>query len=156
MKPEDWDVLAGYLRSVADAIGLRDWDLLLKHDPPLDEEVLASVSATYGRRHATVRVCLEFRELTATEQRMAIVHELVHCHHATLGHILNRSLKEALGNAGELLMVAVNAEFEHLVDAIASEWATRMPFIEWTTPDPGREEMVQAPYEGPIDQAPPA
>lgn len=154
MNDADWTILATYLREAADELGLRDWHLLLKHEPPLDDEVLAEVRTTYGRKHATIRVCLEFRELSSDEQRMVIIHELVHCHHATLGHIVRRALKDTLGTSGELLLVAVDAEFEHMVDAIATEWATRLPHVPWTTPDPTREELVNAPYEGPIDQSP--
>lgn len=154
MQDADWAVLGTYVREAANTLGLRDWFLLLKHDVPMDEEVLASVDAIYGRKYAVVRVCKEFRELSHDEQRQVIVHELVHCHLATLGHMLNKTLRAELGHAGEILVETWRVEFEHAVDAIATEWANLMPHIEWTTPDPSIDQTSAAPYEGPIDGRP--
>lgn len=147
----DWDVLGRYVRALADDLGLRDWSLILKRDPPSDEAALASVNAIEGRKLATVRVCSEYRELTADEQRQTVVHELLHCHLAEGFHYLSKVLRPALGTAADAVLEAFRLKIEYAVDAIATESANRFPHIEWKTPDPNREDASNAPYEGPID-----
>lgn len=151
MQDADFEVLGKYCREMADLMGLKDWTLLLKREPTADEEVLAEVNVIYGRRFAVIRVCKEFREITREEQRQVICHELVHCHHGQLGHVLERTLRKELGRAGALLMVPIRNEFETLVDSISMLWHDALPMIPWTTPDPGPEDAINAPYEGPID-----
>lgn len=152
MKPEDWDVLATYVRAIADHIGLRDWLLVLKHDVPAEETSLASVIAVEGRRFGAVRVCKEFRELTADEQRQVILHELLHCHLAEAHWYLGNVLPPLLGTAAAPIVEGHRLKIEYAVDAVAQEWARQFGHIEWTTADPTREESANAPYEGPTDR----
>lgn len=152
MKPEDWDVLQNYVQSIRNQLGLRDWYLVIKHQPPENTAALASVFPIEGRRFATLRVCAEFRELTATEQRQAIVHELIHCHLGEIQHYLSNILPKALGSVADTILEANRLKIEYAVDAIAQEWAEAFPMIPWVTDDPRKDEMVGVPYEGAVDQ----
>lgn len=154
MKPDDWEVLGRYLREVADTLGLRDWTLLVKHDPPASVEALAEVRPTEGRKHATVRVCIEFRELTDEEQRAVVVHELLHCHLAVVQHLTagGSQLGGMLGGSGSGILDAIRLAIEYAVDGISDAIAAHYPLIAWSTPDPTREESANAPWEGPIDK----
>lgn len=151
MKTADWEVLSNYVRLIRDQLGLRDWFLVVKHDPPADQAALASVTCIEGRRFATVRVCVDFRELMGDEQRHVIIHELLHCHLAEMHHYLNGILRDVLGQSSVPILGAHHMKVEYAVDAIAQEWATTFPLIEWTTADPDRDEAANAPAEFPID-----
>lgn len=156
MKDQDWEVLARYVRDAADQLGLRDWLLILKHDPPAAQIALAEVRPVQGRKVATIRVCLEFRELTSDEQRQVVLHELLHCHLEEAHVYLRTVLTKALGEGAEPILEAHRLKAEYAVDAIATEVAEHFEHIVWETPDPTREESANAPWEGPIDSQEPA
>lgn len=154
----DWETLASYLRARADELGLRDWTLLVKHDPPSDPSVLAEIRPVEGRKHATVRVCVEFRELTDDEQRHVIVHELLHCHLAEVQHLTHpgSQIGGMLGGNGAGILDAVRLAIEYAVDGIADAIDPGFPSIVWETTDPTREESVNAPWEGSLDSRTPS
>lgn len=152
MPQEDWDALGIWLREAANTLGLRDWFFVVNHSPPDNEAALASVQTIKGRRFATVRVCVDFRELTDWEQRNALVHELLHCHTGAIHHLLFEILPGQLGGqAAHAVMEAVHHAEELAVDGLATALCDGFPPIPWTTPDPDRETTVNAPAAFPVD-----
>ena len=134
MTEGEWDALGKYLRACADDMGLRDWTLVLKKEPLDDSEgAWAYCEPLDGEKHATIRVCKEFRTEPADIQRMAVVHELIHCHMASIQFFARNDLSEALGTAGSLLKKSVERDIEYAVDGIAVAWAEKFPHIEWPT-----------------------
>ena len=155
MKPEDWEVLTDYIRARADDLALRDWTFVVRHDPPTEQAALAETTPIEGRRHAALRFCVEFRELTDDEQRHVVVHELLHCHLGQLQHLVDSSsqLRRTLGEHGAGILGPIALAIEYAVDGISDGIAGHYPHIAWTSDEPTREESANAPYEGPIDQA---
>ena len=153
MTPEDWEVLNAYIEARRNDLWLADWGFTVRHDPPSSASAMAEIRPTYGRRHATVRFCSDFRELSAAEQRHVVVHELIHCHLAQIQHLTSSDsgIGKALGTAGHPVLDAVAMAIEHAVDSLADVIAPNLPLIEWTTEEPTRETSVNTPYEGPID-----
>lgn len=132
MTDAELKVLGEYIRARADEMGLRDWTLTVK-DQPLDdsEGAWARCEPTDGEKRATIEVCKEFRTEDADIQRMAIIHELVHCHTASVQFFARVDLSEMLGKAGMLMQQGLERDIEYAVDGIAVAWAEQFPMIEW-------------------------
>ena len=132
MDDADLKTLGDYIRARADDMGLRDWTLILKAEP-LDESdgAYAKVEPVDGQKHAVIHVCKDFRTETADTQRMAIVHELVHCHMASVQFFARVDLADVVGSAGMLLQKGLERDIEYAVDGIAVAWAEKFPMIEW-------------------------
>lgn len=131
MTKRDRAELGRYIRWVADAIGLRDWELDLMLEPA-EEGHVAEVDPTFGRRHAELRFCAKFRERDPEAQRNAVVHELVHCHLAPLQSQVEDDLDQLLGKPADLVFsLAFRRNLEYSVDALAEAIAEHMPLIAW-------------------------
>jgi hypothetical protein len=142
---DDWSALAAYIRRVADELGLRDWELRLLRDPPHatddSSHILAHVNVLYGRRFASIKVCTCFRGESPDDQRMTIVHELIHCHLDQTAQVISGELLDM----GRLCQSEYNAiksahhrAIENATDAIAVAVAARLPVIEWPKPAPAK------------------
>lgn len=140
MRKRDRKELGRYVRWVADEMGLRDWHFDLDVEPPDDPEMyegqqraFADVCPTPGRRHAKMRFCEDFRfGLTADQQRMAVVHELVHCHLAALQHQCECDLDPLLGRpAITVFFNGFRRNLEYAVDGITAALTPHFPPIAW-------------------------
>ncbi|MCA9880308.1 MAG: hypothetical protein KC442_21080 [Thermomicrobiales bacterium] len=82
MNDAQHDALGRYLRSLADAMQLRDWVIELQRERPEPEGAWASVVVCRWHQTAWVRVAWpEFFDTRPPErQRVDLVHELVHVH----------------------------------------------------------------------------
>lgn len=150
MRPEDWTVLGEYIRMNADRLGLKDWYLVLKHEPPGSDDALAEIAVVKYRRFAHIRVCIEFRDLTTWEQTNAVIHELMHCHLQAIPQILRETLPGQLGGAtSHAILEAVHAEEERICDALATALTDPAGPIPWTTDEVNRD--YQAPHPMPVD-----
>jgi hypothetical protein len=69
-----------YFRKIGDMLGLKDWILEIGNDEPSDRSAMASAHCVPGRKSGWFRLSQNFLECTAEEQRMMVLHELVHCH----------------------------------------------------------------------------
>jgi hypothetical protein len=124
--------LGAYIRACADEMGLRDWTLTFKSEPLDDSEgAWARCQPTDGEKRATIEVCKEFRTEDADIQRMAIIHELVHCHMASVQFFARNDLSEMLGKSGMLMQQGLERDIEYAVDGIAVAWAEKFPMIGW-------------------------
>lgn len=133
MTDTEWTVLAQYLRSCADKLGLRDWTIRLLHDRPNSPETHAHTECVYGRKLAEIKVCRDFREQDPEEQRHTIIHELLHLHTDAADSIVNNEIREALGKqTGYVAYEAHHRAIEIAVDDIATAIAQYFPLIEWS------------------------
>lgn len=135
MTEREWTILGDYLRWMANEMGLRDWSFTLDRAAAPDDSN-AEVWPCAGRKHATIKVCADFRELKPDEQRMSVVHELTHCHLVLATDCLRLDMEKALGEHMQRpLWEIFHRLIEYGVDGIAVAWAEKMPLIDWEQTD---------------------
>lgn len=134
MTENAWGILGQYMRDRADELGLRDWHLFLTHIPPDDEDADGICTPTEGRKHATIKVCRDFKEqLKPDAQRAVIIHELLHCHFQAAVDMVRVDLPRLLGQpAYDVFFPAFRRSMEYAVDGITDAIADKFPLIEWT------------------------
>jgi hypothetical protein len=131
---DNWDILGKYIRARADDLGLSDWYIVLKAEPPEDKEAAAEICPVEGRKWANIRVAKDFMALRPEEQRSAIIHELVHCHFQSAVDIIRLDLFEERLLAHDTyaaIYAAFRRQMEYGVDGIAVTIALHFPLIEW-------------------------
>lgn len=133
--------LGSYMRWIANEMGLRDWYLRLMHVPPeetdgkRDRRAAARIEITWGKKHADIYVCEDFKEFEPDRQRQFMVHELVHCHFDHLDALTDNQLRDHLGEIyWQAWHPAYWLMFENSIDAIAQAWAEKLPLIDWPKP----------------------
>jgi hypothetical protein len=124
------DHYAAWVRGLADAMGLRDWTVTVKHDEhgkELDEDAYAQVVVTYGQQHAAITLSHDIMTATEDHKRWVVVHELVHCHTDQTMHVLV-AMKDGLSPEVYRLAEATHRRAcEQATDAIAKSWAKFLP-----------------------------
>ncbi len=118
MKKRDRKALSAYIRSIADQLGLSDWNLNLLREP-CGDDYNAQVRIIYGRKVADIRVSAEFRGFDLERVRRTVVHELIHLHFA------------ACTQALDVFFSAWLRDFEYGIDWVATTIAPRLPLIVW-------------------------
>lgn len=131
MRKRDRKALRAYIRRVADALALRDWQIDLLAGPAPDG-CNGHVSITYGRKVAEITVAQDFRTHDPRDQVHTIVHELIHCHLEPACALVHNHLEEHLGKtADKLFWEAFKHQVEYGVDGLADAIAGRFPKIDW-------------------------
>lgn len=116
-----FDQYSDFLRSTADLLGLRDWELRLSEEPATDEDNNAEVRVTFGQRRATVTLARDFNTEPLETQQHCLVHELLHIHFDPTFTLLSQSLPNLIGKtAWTILEEAQREREEHAVDALAT------------------------------------
>ena len=124
---KEW--LPGYVRAIADQLGLRDWRIELR-DAGADGGKTATLNMVPNRDYGIIDIRPLFWEDTREDQRQTVIHECLHLHlHAVseafddtvwASNLLSTVIKEMS------LAVMERAE-EHAVDAIAAAIAPYFP-----------------------------
>lgn len=131
MSRKDFARYGQYVRDRADNLGLRDWTFTLKHvalDP--DDDALAMIETTYGRRFATITLGYHFHTEKPEIQRHTVVHELLHVwfDQVELPVREGEAIWALVGKpAGKVLFHQVRNAVEHGVDAIATAISDGFP-----------------------------
>jgi hypothetical protein len=126
------DTLGAYVRWVANELGLRDWTFELVWEPPEEENAVASVQPTEGRKVAVVKFCSDFLELKPEDQRNCVVHELIHCHHVGATDMVRLDLLKHLSQQSyEIFWGGFVRQIEYMTDGLAEAFAPHMPLIDW-------------------------
>jgi hypothetical protein len=115
MTESDKGWLAGYLRDLADRMGLKDWTIEVLADL-CDDDSHADIRCIEGRKLAKVRFARDWREQTPETQRHTCCHELIHCHFAAVHLDTLRKLKSV---DGETFMMHLEYGIDGMADAIA-------------------------------------
>ena len=123
-KKQQKQILA-YLRECANLMALRDWVLILGSEPPDDAAAAASVTPTWGRKHACFRFCSDFWGFSREVQREIVCHELVHLHFAAMVKWFQELENDGAitNHAGR----AFNMNFEYGIDGVADGWSRVLP-----------------------------
>lgn len=126
-----FEQILGYMRAVADRLGLRDWTITVMRAPlDDDDDAAARIVPTYGRRQAKIWLAYVFNEWDAEEQRHVIVHELLHLTVEPLFARLSHTLPKVLGAPiYDLLMASIKLDAEYQNDALADFIAPLFPLI---------------------------
>jgi hypothetical protein len=122
MTPRQWEQIGLYVRGIADQLGLRDWHFNLIEEEAADPDAWATILCLHGRRVADIRLCADWMEIDAEQQRHSVVHELLHCHLENVAnHVNDHGLDKLIGEpAAHLLEQSFRRDVEHAVDAIAT------------------------------------
>lgn len=123
-KPLD---LPAYVRLLADCLDLKDWDIHTTIGG-LDDDTLATCAPVYGQRRATITLAEGWEKHTPEELRSTITHEIIHCHLAAMGHLIESIAEDCLPQkAGKILDAAFSLELEYATDNIACAIAKTLP-----------------------------
>lgn len=133
MKKSERKILGEYLRATADAMELRDWNVVLSREP-CDDDTFAQCRCRYGTKRIEVKVPKDFPTATTLEeQRHTLIHELVHAHTDGAWKVVEEDFAGALGReARALLMASYTREIEVGINALASALAKHLPLIDWS------------------------
>ncbi len=71
--------LLEYVREVADLLELKDWRIQLT-DEPSRAGTWFSIASTTNQKSAWMRLAWNWTELTGTELRRMVIHEMLHLH----------------------------------------------------------------------------
>lgn len=144
MNEREQGILVGYIRDVADRLRLSEWTFTLSPTPPDRDDSYACVLGTEGRRHATIRVCADFRSLSPDAQRNTIVHELMHCHHDAATDVIRLTLPKLLPqHTYEAVWEPFRQQFEYMTDLLAAAFDRHMPYIDWGDTLPATEAEIR-------------
>ena len=86
--------VADYIGKIADELGLMDWEIALETEAAPDD-CYAMVDSHTQRRRASIKLCRDFFSLPPETQRMAMVHELIHCHLENATNVLKVDMCKA-------------------------------------------------------------
>jgi hypothetical protein len=133
MTKQEIGILGGYIRQLANALALRDWQFTIS-DKPCDEDAVASILATAGRKRAQIRLAWNFRDLDPEEQRHTIVHELLHCHFASVNDLICIDLSRVSflsDHEHDGIFLPFKRLMEYGIDGVADGVSDLFPLIDW-------------------------
>jgi len=139
MKPKDRKYLQGYIREIADRLGLKDWrcGLSTAELSAADEDgfhVTAEAVVPAGYKHGHIRVCPCFAEHTPAEQRNVIVHELLHFHFSPARECVRNDLcvsRLLTQTQYDLFFAAFNRDLEYGIDSVTNAIDQFFPLPKW-------------------------
>lgn len=125
-------IIGKYMRSLADALELRDWEVVLSHEPAA-EGTFGQARCRYGAKRIEVRLAADFRETSLEEQRDTLVHELIHAHLDGNWKFIEEDVLGAFGReASALVMAGYTRSLEVGVDGLTKALAKHLPLIDWS------------------------
>jgi hypothetical protein len=129
--PEQWEAEAKWIRKMADAMRLADWEFTIRK-AQADADADADIEVTFGKRHASIRYGAEYWTYDQDKRRYIIAHELLHCHLDEIDTLIN-DLEQAVGvGFFNFLRQQYRVAEEHAVDVIAHLMAPHLPKApEW-------------------------
>lgn len=135
MTDKQYRSLAKYAGQVAKELGLAHFNLSI-HDEHVGETAdgdtaAASFEGTYGRYCGVIRVNRNFDQYAPEDQRIYIVHELLHAHTEHLREFARTALIGTVGrDAFEVFWAGYRQQDELFTDALATAIAPKFPLWE--------------------------
>jgi hypothetical protein len=125
----NWEAVYGYCRAVGNILKLQDWRIIVNCEKP-EEEFLAISFCVEGQHKVILKFSDEFFTITSEEQKIVVIHELLHAHLDELGEILRvdlGDLKAMSKREYELLYGMHKRQAEYITETLANAFA---PFID--------------------------
>jgi len=123
--------LQRYVNKLRPMLGLRDWEVVVKQEPPDNPSHDASHQSVMGCRLSLIRVADRFWTYTPEQQREVILHELLHCVFAPtqdqIRHILPSHLR---GRGGEVFREMWFQSQEYAIDQLSVALGRHFPLPE--------------------------
>lgn len=117
-----------YLRQLADLLGLKDWEIVLKRELDADEDTAASITCSYGQKHAFVWVGQKFFSgYDLAYRRCCLAHELIHCHLNAAQEVVRNLSGRLAGDAYDIVRSCHHDAIEYATDGIARAIAPLLP-----------------------------
>ncbi len=127
MNDADHQYWTAYARTLADGLGLKDWEVVLKRETTGDGHAGASMMTFTGRRIVWIKLAHSFFfDLPAT-QRHYLLRELVHIHTDDIDTAMWQAKDIIPGEAFALLTKVVNDRIEFATDVIAASIGHAFP-----------------------------
>ena len=125
-KPDKYEALEAYVASCLPLLRLENWKITILNDVA-PEDRYADIEPNDQAQTANLRVGNLFWAQKPDEQRLTIVHELVHLHLCRLDQAVDR-LEPVLGSAAWAPWAGVYEDaYERATDAIADVLASQIP-----------------------------
>lgn len=119
----DWQP---YVRQLADALGLKDWAIVVGEDAA-DDGNDAQIKCMYGHQRAMLWLDADFGDFDPEKQRGTLIHELLHCHLARMSHA-TRHVESVLGPvAGPLFEAVIEDGEEQAAESLSVVLAPFLP-----------------------------
>ena len=132
MNDKQYRSLARYAGRIAKELGLGHYDLSIHNEQAGEtaegETAAASFEGTYGRYCGVIRVNKHFDHYAPEDQRVYIVHELLHAHTEAVREFTRSALAGTMGReAYEVFMAGYRQQDERFTDALATSIAPKFP-----------------------------
>lgn len=127
------NAVQAYINEIRDLMGLRHWDIYVstKRAP---KGALASIHPTDGRALAPLSLSKGWMGRPAEDQRLDIVHELIHVIHRDQTDLVRLSTLDVLDRPAYLVLISAHrSATEVMVDHLATIIAPTMPLPDFTT-----------------------
>jgi hypothetical protein len=126
--------LERYIRTIANALGLRDWEIKLS-DETCEDGYYDTITPQQNHKSATIRLSKDWFKLDAADQRDSIIHELLHLHQVGTRDIVEYDIPNYVSDdVGSLLMSGVIRAMELSVSTLTAAIAPKFPLIDWGMP----------------------
>lgn len=134
-RPRDTQILA-YLGDLAVAVGLPTWTFEMDASPPTNrppDTVWATITINDESAQAILWVADDLFTRTPAQQRVTLVHELVHCHLEPLSWSFNQAAETGLpATALNIATHTFGQRVERATDDLARLLAPHCPLPPWT------------------------
>ena len=127
MNDADHAYWTAYARTLADGLGLKDWEVVIKRETPDDGHAGASMLTVTGRRLVWIKLGDGFLANTPEMQRHYMLHELVHIHTDDIDTAMWQAADVINGEAFTLLQKVVRDRIEFATDVIAASIGHAFP-----------------------------
>lgn len=125
------EALAAYVTELQAMFHLEHWDVTLSREPADDDDVV-NASISINNPSATWRFGESFWQDDPVEQRVHIVHELLHLHlHHAHGDLLEALERQTSRAAWSEVFTLHRRNHERSVERLAQALAIHYPVIEW-------------------------
>lgn len=118
-----------YLRAMADALGLKDWDFFVEANDETGP-YQATCAIIVGQKRAKLGFPPSFDNLSPSQQRQTVVHELLHSHFDQWKIVINRLSGMLTDRELMLTELAMRDVVEQGIDGVATAIAGWLPLPE--------------------------
>lgn len=113
----------GYVSYLLEHLNLSDWEVVLNHEPADmgNSSAGASIAPTYGRKTATLKLCLEFFTFPVQRMEHFLTHEICHLLSAHLDDVIDNGPEQLMGKpAFSIFHHSYVMHNERMIDHIAT------------------------------------